>query len=404
MHDLQPAPFPGYTVAEMHHWHVVSEHRNVEEGGPLSHYYYLHTAQFERQAVIHRDGPIAELPVALDAALGARPVDSRLGPLTLDAYVAHPESGVDGVIVLRGGTIVYETYPRMRLVDRHHFMSVSKPFASLLIAILAARGRIDVSQPVERYLPELTGSGWEGSPVQDILDMASGIDCREGEALASGDPSLPYNQYAACHGKFEPSTYQFVAQLKRSRPSGEAFEYTSADTFVLGWLAERITGLPYNELVSQEIWSKIGAEADAAVAISPAGAPVSCGGLSGRLRDLARFGLLFTPSRTTDDVVPPGYLDLVQRGGRPEVFRATRDSEYFRDTYRDDPPLTNSWQWDAVWPDGDFYKGGFHGQGLHVSPSRDLVIAFFGTPFEQGAPVNELRGMAREITAQSTTG
>jgi hypothetical protein len=27
--------------------------------------------------------------------------------------------------------------------------------------------------------------------------------------------------------------------------------------------------------------------------------------------------------------------------------------------------------------DGDFYKGGFSGQGLYMSPSHNLVIAYF---------------------------
>ena len=37
-------------------------------------------------------------------------------------------------------------------------------------------------------------------------------------------------------------------------------------------------------------------------------------------------------------------------------------------------------------PDGDFYKGGFGGQGLYISPARDLVIAFFGMPLKPGGP------------------
>jgi hypothetical protein len=44
-----------------------------------------------------------------------------------------------------------------------------------------------------------------------------------------------------------------------------------------------------------------------------------------------------------------------------------------------DPAQHQAGQWDAVWADGDFYKGGFRGQGLYVSPSRDLVIAFFSS-------------------------
>jgi CubicO group peptidase (beta-lactamase class C family) len=45
----------------------------------------------------------------------------------------------------------------------------------------------------------------------------------------------------------------------------------------------------------------------------------------------------------------------------------------------DDPPRHNTYQWDFVMPDGDFFKGGHNGQGLYISPERDVVVAFFGS-------------------------
>jgi hypothetical protein len=30
-------------------------------------------------------------------------------------------------------------------------------------------------------------------------------------------------------------------------------------------------------------------------------------------------------------------------------------------------------------PDGDFFKAGHCGQGLYISPGRDVVVAFFGS-------------------------
>jgi hypothetical protein len=41
-------------------------------------------------------------------------------------------------------------------------------------------------------------------------------------------------------------------------------------------------------------------------------------------------------------------------------------------------PRHNAYQWDFVMDDGDFFKSGFRGQGLYVSPSRDLVVAYLG--------------------------
>jgi CubicO group peptidase (beta-lactamase class C family) len=47
-------------------------------------------------------------------------------------------------------------------------------------------------------------------------------------------------------------------------------------------------------------------------------------------------------------------------------------------------------------PEGDFFKGGYGGQGLYVSPARDLVIAFFGT-FDENQRGHEMTHIARQL-------
>jgi CubicO group peptidase (beta-lactamase class C family) len=62
--------------------------------------------------------------------------------------------------------------------------------------------------------------------------------------------------------------------------------------------------------------------------------------------------------------------------GREEIYfgrQATTES------FPNGPPTSNAWQWDAIWPDGDMLKGGAFGQGLYVSPAKDLVVAYFST-------------------------
>jgi hypothetical protein len=60
------------------------------------------------------------------------------------------------------------------------------------------------------------------------------------------------------------------------------------------------------------------------------------------------------------------------------------------------PPASR--QWNYAMADGDLFKGGFGGQGLYVSPARDLVIAFAGTPQQDGS-VNQLRWYSRRLAA-----
>ena len=59
-------------------------------------------------------------------------------------------------------------------------------------------------------------------------------------------------------------------------------------------------------------------------------------------------------------------------------------------------PIFSTYQWDYTMADGDFYKSGFHGQGLYISPKRDLVIAYFGTPTKNGDGHN-LKMISRQL-------
>ena len=42
-----------------------------------------------------------------------------------------------------------------------------------------------VNSPVSQYLPQLKGSGYEGVPIRDLLEMSSGVNFTE----AHSDPS-----------------------------------------------------------------------------------------------------------------------------------------------------------------------------------------------------------------------
>ena len=376
---------------------------NWDDGGPLTHYVFLNMTEFWAHSVIDRDGPVRQLaPTARqDVANFIARTDG--GEVRLDDYVAQPT--VDAMIVLHQGRVIYEVYPRMAPHDKHLYMSVSKPFASTLTGILADRGLIDVSNPIDDYLPELSGSGWEGVSVLDILDMASGIDCRQTIEGVYTDPDTCYYQYEAALGWLPPTDatrddpHAYVAGLGSHRPAGEAFEYTSVNTFVLRWLIERVSGKTYATLIEQEIWQQMGAESDALLVAPEKGVPIAASGISSTLRDLARFGLLFTPTGRilSEPIISDALMEAIQRGGRPEIFNAAREAGEER-LIDDEAPYGNSWQWDWVMEDGDFFKGGYGGQGLYVSPARDLVVAFFGTLDADGRS-NELASIARQLAS-----
>ena len=373
---------------------------NWDDGGPLTRYVFLNMSEFWKHSVIDRSGPVRELAENNRYDVANFMTNTDAGEMRLAEYVS--DSRIDGVIVLHQGRIVFEAYPHMNRHDKHLYMSVSKTLAATLIAILEDRELIDVRNSVDSYIPQLADSGWASVPVRDVLDMASGIDCRQNVPGAYENPGLCYYQFEASMGllrrteKTVENPHTYIASFESRRPSGEEFEYSSTNTFVLAWLAEQVTGRPYSDLISKEIWQQIGAESDAILVADKFGVQIASNGISSTLRDLARFGLLFTPDgrSNVDSIISDSYLRKIQKEGRPAIFNAGRENNpRLIDGER---PRHNTYQWDLVMEDGDFFKGGYGGQGLYISPSRDLVIAFFGTLDEQGQS-SQMSQVARQL-------
>jgi CubicO group peptidase (beta-lactamase class C family) len=394
----------GYSLEEARSFRHAWTIDNWDNGGPLMRYVFLNMPEFWNHSIISRAGSVRVLPDNPRADVSGFVATTDRGKISLADYVN--DSTVNGAIILHQGKIVFEAYPRMRPYDKHLYMSVSKALASTLIAILEDRELVDTSTPVKNYLPELTDSGWADVAVRDVLDMASGIGCLQQIDGAYDNPDLCYYQFEASLGwlratdKTWDDTYKYIASMSPHRPPGEAFEYTSTNTFVLAWLAEQVAGRKYADLISSEIWQLIGAESDALLVAPRHGVQIASSGISSTLRDMARFGLLFTPSGrdVLHPVISESYLDKIQNGGRPAIFNAGRE-----DKAREvdgEPARHNSYQWDFVMDDGDFFKGGYGGQGLYISPSRDLVIAFFGT-FDEDGRGHEMTRIARQL-AKST--
>jgi CubicO group peptidase (beta-lactamase class C family) len=375
---------------------------NWDLGGEPSAWAYLHAGELLPSVEVPAGRRPAELGRAESRSIADFPVEAGV---SLDAYVAT--GPVSGIVVVRGSTIVFERYPRMRPGVRHLLMSVTKAFTSAIVGILELRGELDLGWPVDAVVGELAGSGWAGVPVTDVLGMASGIDCLEVDVPGGyDDPAHPFYRFEAClgwrpaGGSPLPSAYEYVAGLRSHRPHGEVYEYTSVNTFVLSWLVERVTGRPFGEVLGREIWSRAGFEAPALLCGGADGAPGSHGGLCTTLRDLARFGMLFTPSRrliAEDEIISAEHVRRIQAGGRPELHRDTPAAlpGYMTAAYGARLPPASR-QWNYAIEDGDLFKGGFGGQGLYVSPARDLVIAFAGTPRADGS-TNLLRWYSRRL-------
>ena len=322
---------------------------------------------------VHRKGAVKPLGLNANEGIGSASVPTKAGMMGFNDFLDSDESTAIGVVILHKGEVVFERYPRMRPEEKPVHWSVTKVLVSSLVAILETRGRVDVEETIEKYIPELRDSDFSGIKIKNILDMATGLNCSEEYV----DKTSCYYVYSSAigDGYWDESSpdnpYEYVSQLKvgRHAEQGTRYDYSGINTFVLGWLVEKVTGLQIQEAASEMIWSKIGAEADAAFFAPRFGVPVIHGGLLATPRDLARFGLLFTPSHNVvsdKPVFSDEYINKLLNEGRPALLGK----------YLPKGAKHNIYQWDLVFEDGTLYKGGWAGQGIMVNPLHDYVFVW----------------------------
>lgn len=335
---------------------------------------------------VYRNGPIRPLPQRPDRRLADFSVDTGSGEMRFADFIQSDLSSTLGVIILHRGDVVFEAYPRMQPYEMPIYWSVAKVFSGLLVRILEERGDIDVSHTIDHYLPALKNSDLAGTTVRNFLDMATGLDCAD-----------DYENKSSCYYKFSvtlgdgfwqpgdsKNPYTYLAGLKANRlhPQGQHFSYSGLNTFVLSWLVEQTTGLSFQDALTREVWWHIGAEANASFIAPYNGVALTSGGFVSRLRDLARFGLIYTPAHKGKSIISAAHIDLLLNQGRPELLA---NAGYQQPNVRH-----NVYQWDSVLRNDTLYKGGWAGQGLIVNPRLDLVIAYAGH-FKQDQSEQPLR-------------
>ncbi|MEJ8566119.1 serine hydrolase domain-containing protein [Elongatibacter sediminis] len=374
---------------------------NAYYTGDPNLYTFLHWEEFIPHNLVRRNGAVSVLSTRPDERVAGVRAESSLGEMPLDALIEDPRSRIQGWLVVHRGRIIFETYPGMREDDHHLWFSVSKTLAGLAVGLLEQDGLIDVQLPIDDYLPEIGASHWGGIRIIDILDMASGLDLHENEQSRTDRFHTVGAFFRIELGDTSDlgqlTSDQILFSAGEAKPPGEVFEYSSLNTKMLGLLAERVSGQRLADFLSERVWSKMGAEGDGLLGVNREGGPAVYGMMSSRLRDLARYGMLYTPSRTVvadGPVVPEALIERIQTGCRHELYRKALEARGAFDPGAE--RRCNSRQWDVVWDDGDLYKGGARGQGLYVSPARDLVVAWFSTTSESGW-MNYARAIAKSL-------
>jgi CubicO group peptidase (beta-lactamase class C family) len=365
-----PPPFPPEARVTLANW----------QDAPFNRWAFQHVRELIPTARISRgDGPARPLPRAERDVLAFR---FGYGDRELTVAELLEETYTDGFMVLHQGQVVAEHYLNGLAPDVPHLlMSVSKSVTSTVAGILAGRGELDVSAPVEDIVPELDGTSFAGATVQHLLDMRTGTRFDESYDNVDADVRTYERVYLWRPDNGDPrppDALSYFGTLSNDGPHGGPFRYRSILTDVLAWVIERAAGDRLHRLIARELWQSMGAEFDAEITVDARGNPMADGGVCATLRDLARFGQLFADRGRAGDraIVPEAWIDDTVRGA-PDGAEAFPDGD---DTPGYPPGAHYRNCWWVRDPSVPFYHGsGINGQNIFVHVPSQTVVAKLST-------------------------
>ncbi|MEB2843998.1 serine hydrolase [Rhizobiales bacterium RZME27] len=285
---------------------------------------------------------------------------------TYDLYDYLALNQVSGLIVLKNGKVVYETYQRGNTEKtRWMSMSVAKSISSTLVGAAIKDGLIkSLDDNVVTYVPRLKGTAYDGVSVRDVLMMSSGVKWNEKYTDPASDRrALLKAQIAQKAG----GAMDVMAKLPRTADPGTVNNYSTGETQVLAEILHGAIKKPLADYLSEKIWTPYGMEADAKWWLeSPDGIEIGGSGLSATLRDFARFGQFVLEDGKAGDkaVLPEGW---VKEASTPKTLKGAEALEY-------------GYMWwtgwtDAAKKDGAFSAVGIQGQYVYINPAHNVVIA-----------------------------
>ena len=126
--------------------------------------------------------------------------------------------------------------------------SITKQFTAACILLLEERGKLNVQDPVKKYMPDAPAA-WDKVTIFHLLTHTSGIPSFTG-----------FPDYESTEAT--PTTPEKLVARFRDKPlefqPGEKWRYSNSGYVLLGYLIEKISGQSYSDFVQQNIFTPLG--------------------------------------------------------------------------------------------------------------------------------------------------
>lgn len=176
--------------------------------------------------------------------------------------------------------------------------SLTKQFTAASILLLEERGKLNIDDPVKKYMPDAPAA-WDRITIYNVLTHTAGIpnftsfpDYRKSEPFAATPAELV--------ARFKDKPLDFAP--------GEGWNYSNSGYVLLGYLIEKISGEPYAKFVQDNIFTPLGMK-DTGI------------DSNAKIIDHRASGY----SRGKDGIVNAGYIDMTIPFSAGAIYSTTED-------------------------------------------------------------------------------
>lgn len=162
------------------------------------------------------------------------------------------------VLVAKNGDVIYEKAfgeankdynVKNQLKTRYNIGSIGKTFTAVSIMQLVETGKINLSDPISKYLPEFPFPAGDTITIEHLLTHSSGL----GDYLEHEDYICRIATIREISDAL-PLVYDQKPEFK----AGEKFQYSNSGFLLLGAIIENVSGLSYPEYLTKNIFEPLG--------------------------------------------------------------------------------------------------------------------------------------------------
>lgn len=346
----------------------------------------LFSARFER-TLTRRTGdgigrydtlaPVAGAPDVAPLPMADNPT-SVLSQDTLDAATQFAgRNNSSALMIWKDGELITEAY--FEGFDRDSLLvsrSLAKPLSVVAVGRAVAEGHIStIDDPAADYITEWKGTPKEAIRVRDLLSMHSGL---LPQAAAPDKDNILNKAYLhPFHDEIIVNDYPLVAE------PGTVYGYSNATGDLLAILIERAAGKSYEDWLTEEVFTPLGAAGGEIWMNRPGGTPHAGCCILLPAETYLRIGILLSQNGEWNgrQLLTPEFVEAMKTPGIDfenagmglylgTPFREWRGASGNTDT----PMLSSSWHSEPFLADDLVLFDGNASQAVYIVPSEQLVI------------------------------